>query len=255
MFTSGSCMIHHDVAPSCYSGDQLETKHKSVPLLMSLLEWIESCAVVCNLNFRYYLKFYVHFTHNMAKQLYKYSTRYSVISAVVWMCGKLWISALKLEPHDKCNCLKSSISHFWRHSLSNMHTCRHTSTLPWVWAYINTHHTCHMHKNTQSLRAILHSSNRPVNLSQGAPVCDSVTVCMRECECMCAHACMWAALAMSQSEEERVREREIRTEREERADRPGKRDDERIRRKVEREKGWKYTEAESRGEVSDDMLR
>ncbi len=42
---------------------------------------------------------------------------------------------------------------------------------------------------------------------------------------------------MSQSEEERVGEREIRTEREERADRPGKRDDERIRRKVEREKG------------------
>lgn len=104
------------------------------------------------------------------------------------------------------------------------HTCRHAHTPMSMCTYLNTHHTCHMHNHTQSLRAMPHSSNRPANLSQGAPVCDSVTVCMRECECV--RACM-CALAMSQSGEEQVGEREIRTEREERADRPGRRDEER----------------------------
>lgn len=116
---------------------------------VSLLLWwpvgrkILTCTAVCDRVWAWKVvqpipnpKCHVHLTYSEVKRLHKPNTRFSVISAVVWTCGKLWILALKLQPHDKCNCLKSSISHFLRHSLLHMwthtHSCEHV----------------HMHKHT-----------------------------------------------------------------------------------------------------------
>lgn len=142
-------------------------------------------------KFHHYHKLHFHLSHEVRIVPHKLSSRYSVISAVLGTSGKLWIFSFKVTapwqmhlPQILYFTLPEALSVTRAHIPMSM--CTH----------INTQHTCHMHNHTQSLRAMLHSSNRPVNLSQGVPVCDSVTVSVS----VSVHACVWAALAMSPSE-------------------------------------------------------
>lgn len=199
---------------------------------VSLLLWwpvgskIQMCTAVCDRVWAWKVvlpipnsKCHVHLTYSEVRRLHKPNTRFSVISAVVWTCGKLWILALKLQPHDKCNCLKSSISHFLRHSLLHMWT--HTHIHVSMCTCINTHHICHMHNCTQSLRAMPHSSNRPANLSQGVSVCDSDCVCLCACACVCTCVRVCVSSSGNVTERRGAGWRGRNQNRKERADRPG----------------------------------
>lgn len=129
------------------------------------------------------------------------------------------------------------------------HTCRHAHIPMSICAHTNIHHTCRMHNRTQSLRAMLHSSNRPANLSQGVSACNCVRVwmwmCVRSGNVTERRGASWR----EQKSEQREREEGGRLTDQERGMERGK------TREVEREHGWKHTEAENRGEVSDDMVR
>lgn len=101
------------------------------------------------------------------------------------------------------------------------HTCRHAHIPMSMCAHTNIHHTCRMHNRTQSLRAMLHSSNRPANLSQGVSACNCVRVwmwmCVRSGNVTERRGASWREQKSEQRERERRGE----------ADRPGERDGER----------------------------